>query len=67
METKPAEGAPVKPNFKYEIQGDTVTITGCDKKASGALIIPVSIEGKPVTSIGISAFGRSQRYVKQYA
>ena len=44
------------PNFKYEIQGDTVTITGCDKKASGALIIPVTIEGKPVTSIGKNAF-----------
>jgi hypothetical protein len=56
VKTKPAEGAPVKPNFKYEIQGDTVTITGCDKKASGALIIPATIEGKSVTSIGDAAF-----------
>ena len=56
VKTKPAEGAPVKPNFKYEIQGDTVTITGCDKKASGALTIPATIEGKSVTSIGDAAF-----------
>ena len=44
----------------YDIQGDTVTITGCDKKASGALTIPATIEGKTVTSIGGRAFwGRS--------
>ena len=55
-ETKPAEGAPVKPNLKYEIKEGTVTITGCDKKASGTLTIPASIEGKPVTSIGHQAF-----------
>ena len=46
----------VNPNLKYKIQGDAVTITGCDKKASGELIIAANIEGKPVTSIGISAF-----------
>ena len=50
--------ASLNPNLKYEIKGDAVTITGCDKKASGALIIPVTIEGKPVTSIGKSAFSR---------
>ena len=55
-ETKAEEAVSVSPNFKYEIQGDTVTITGCDKKASGALTIPVTIEGKPVTSIGDNAF-----------
>ena len=48
----------VKPALKYEIQGDAVTITGCDKKASGILIIPSRIEGKPVTNIGKSAFSR---------
>ena len=57
-ETKAEEAVSVSPNFEYEIQGDTATITGCDKKASGALIIPVTIEGKPVTSIGKSAFSR---------
>ena len=56
QEVKPTEEAPVKPNLKYEIKGDAVTITGCDKKASGALIIPATIEGKAVTSIGEKAF-----------
>ena len=55
-EAKPAEAVSVSPDFKYEIQGDAVTITGCDKKVSGALIIPATIEGKPVTSIGNLAF-----------
>ena len=55
-EVKPAEGAPVKPNLKYEIKDGTVTITGCDRKASGALTIPATIEGIPVTSIGDYAF-----------
>ena len=55
-ETKPAEAVSVNPNLKYEIKGDAVTITGCDKKASGALIIPATIEGKSVTSIGDKAF-----------
>jgi hypothetical protein len=57
-EAKPAEAVSVSPDFKYEIQGDAVTITGCDKKVSGALIIPATIEGKPVTSIGKEAFSR---------
>ena len=47
---------PTNPNLKYEIKGDAVTITGCDKKASGELIIAAIIEGKPVTSIGVDAF-----------
>ncbi len=55
-ETKAEEAVSVSPNFEYKIQGDTVTITGCDKNVSGALIIPVTIEGKPVTGIGKSAF-----------
>ena len=33
-------------------------ITSCDKKASGQLLIPAIIEGKPVTSIGEYAFSR---------
>jgi hypothetical protein len=56
-ETKPTEAVSVEnPNLKYEIKGDSLTITGCDKKASGELIIPSVIEGNPVTSIGFSAF-----------
>ena len=55
-ETKSVEEIPLNPNLKYEIKDGTVTITGCDKKASGALTIPATIEGKPVTSIGKLAF-----------
>ena len=40
----------------YEIIGDEVTITDCDEAASGALAVPATIEGKPVTAIGASAF-----------
>ena len=35
----------------------SITITDCDEKASGALTIPATIDGFPVTSIGLSAFG----------
>ena len=55
-ETKSVEEIPLNPNLKYEIQNGTVTITGCDKKASGALTITATVEGKPVTSIGSLAF-----------
>ena len=54
--TKPPEAISVSPNLKYEIKGDAVAITRCDKKASGELIIPANIEGKPVTEIGTFAF-----------
>jgi len=50
-------GMPVKSNLKYEIKGDAVTITGCDSKASGALTIPATMEGKAVTSIGVNRLG----------
>ena len=55
-ETKSVEEAPLNPNLKYEIKDGTVTITGCDRKASGALTITSIIEGKPVTSIREKAF-----------
>ncbi|MDB4420529.1 leucine-rich repeat domain-containing protein [Akkermansiaceae bacterium] len=58
-ETKSPEAVSVNPNLKYKIEGDAVTITGCDKKALGDLIIPAKIEGKPITSIGNSAFQSS--------
>ena len=50
------EETPVNPNLKYEVKDSVVTITGCDKKASGELTIPATIEGNPVTSIGKEAF-----------
>ena len=55
-EAKPVEELPLNPNLKYEIKDGTVTITGCDSKASGELTIPATIEGYPVTSIGGGAF-----------
>ena len=55
-ETKPAEAVSVSPYLHYDIKGDEVIITFCDTKASGSLIIPATIEGKPVTSIGYYAF-----------
>ncbi len=50
------EETPVNPNLKYEVKDSAVTITGSDKKASGELTIPATIEGNPVTSIGDRAF-----------
>ncbi len=43
--------------FLYDVVGDTVTITGYEG-AGGAVSIPATIEGKPVTAIGASAFIR---------
>ena len=42
--------------LSYEIHGDNVTITGCDKDAFGELVIPDTIKGRPVTAIGQGAF-----------
>ena len=54
---EPAKGGmPVNSNLKYETEDDEVSITGCDKKASGVLTIPDTIDGTPVTSIGEEAF-----------
>ena len=55
-EAKPPEAVSVNPNLKYEIKGDAVTITGCDKKATEELSRPAMIEGKPVTKIEEEAF-----------
>ena len=49
-------GCSKTPILKYEIKGNTVTITDCDESASGKLVIPAKIEGNPVTSIGDGAF-----------
>ena len=54
-DVKPVEEAPIN-SIKYKITGDVVAITSCDKKASGTLTIPATIEGKTVTSIGKGAF-----------
>ena len=56
LEVKPTEEAPLNPNLKYEIKGDSVTITDCDEGVSGKLVISSTIEGKLITSIGDYAF-----------
>ena len=40
----------------YKVVGDVVTIKDCKETASGALVIPATYDGKPVTSIGSWAF-----------
>ena len=45
----------------YTITNDTVTITDCDTAATGTLVIPSTIEGKTVTSIGNDAFSYCSR------
>ena len=42
--------------FTYEIENGKVTITGCDKSASGDIEIPSTIEDCPVTKIGQNSF-----------
>ena len=42
--------------MKYKLEKGTLTITGCDPKPTGDLIIPDAIDGFPVTSIGDDAF-----------
>ncbi|MDB4797656.1 leucine-rich repeat domain-containing protein, partial [bacterium] len=46
----------VIPVLSWITNNGEVTITDCDKTAIGELIIPDTIEGNPVTSIGGSAF-----------
>jgi hypothetical protein len=53
-EKSSSEGS-VNPHLEYDIQGDTVTITGRRHAIAGNLEIPATIEGKPVTSIGEGA------------
>ena len=43
-------------NLKYSIEDGEVTITGYVNKPAGALTIPETIEGYPVTGIGSDAF-----------
>ena len=43
-------------DLTYDASGPTITSTDCDEAASGELVIPDTIEVKPVTSIGDWAF-----------
>ena len=40
----------------YLFQNNTITVTDCETSASGALVIPSTYNGYPVTSIGAYAF-----------
>lgn len=57
LQSAAEESADINPEvLRHEIHGNAVTITGCSEHASGRLVIPATIEGQPVTSIGKSAF-----------
>ena len=43
-------------DLTYTTNNGEVIITDCDQGATGELIIPATIEGNPVTSIGNQAF-----------
>ncbi len=45
-------------DFTYTTDGTSVTITDYPEDAVGAVVIPFTIDGKPVTGIGDSAFDR---------
>ena len=48
--------ATLENGLEYKVYEDHVEITGCDRSAEGEMIIPETIEGLPVTSIGYKAF-----------
>ena len=39
-----------------KVEGETVAVVDCDESVSGEIVIPSSYKGKPITSIGGSAF-----------
>jgi BspA type Leucine rich repeat region (6 copies)/Abnormal spindle-like microcephaly-assoc'd, ASPM-SPD-2-Hydin len=43
-------------DFTYSDNGSTITITDYPNAATGAVVVPATIVGKPVTAIGASAF-----------
>ena len=55
-DTDPTPTPGILDKLAYEIEDGEVTITGCDISLSGDIVLPSKIEGKPVTSIGSSAF-----------
>ena len=61
---KPPEALSASRHLRHEVEGDTVAITGCHKKASGSLIIPRTIEGKSVAKIQRLAFSDCNRLTK---
>ncbi len=43
-------------NYEYIVENSEATITYCDRSISGDVVIPDTLEGYPVTSIGSGAF-----------
>ena len=43
-------------SFKYDYETETYYVSYCNTSATGDLVIPSTYNGKPVTSIGSSAF-----------
>ncbi len=55
-DTDPTPTPGILDKLTYKIENGKVTITDCDTSLSGDIVLPSKIEGKPVTSIGDSAF-----------
>ena len=52
----PKASAATYGDLTYKVSGGKVTITDCNSSATGDLVIPSTIDGYPVTSIGDDAF-----------
>ena len=50
-------------HLTYEINNGEVTISACDESISGDVIIPDTIDGYPVTTIGEWAFGEHESLI----
>ena len=54
----------VNATLTYSITGGQVTIQDCNQTVSGVLVIPATLEGLPVTSIGDNAFWGCNQLVR---
>ena len=52
----PKADAATSGNYTYTVSGGEATITGCTTSVSGAITIPSTLDGYPVTTIGEQAF-----------
>ena len=58
QQTEISDNATVNYELYYEIINSEVKITGCNTDSYGEIVIPDTIEGYPVTTIGEHAFSR---------
>ena len=54
----------VNATLTYSITGGQVTIQDCNQTVSGVLVIPATVDGLPVTSIGANAFWGCNQLVR---